>query len=90
MRLQVYNTYAIRGNNQTMHFDVLMPEGSSARDARRHAADWLRQIGITDERFRLDSCMLCHTEEATPEFARDVQRQGYAILQMEGCPAPIF
>jgi len=90
MQLEVYNTYATHGDNETMHFDVLMPQGSSAHQARLNAADWLRRIGVLDHQFRLDSCQLCHVEEATPEYARDIKQQGYAILQMEGCPAPIF
>jgi hypothetical protein len=90
MQLDVFNTYVTRDDGVVMHFDVLMPKGSASEHAQSNALDWLQTIGITANQVLLDSCQYCHSEDATPEIERDVQQQGYFILQMEGCPSPIF
>lgn len=89
MKLDVYNTFAMRSDGELMHFDVVLPVGSDL-DARTTAMQWLAGIGVTTGEVKLRSCELCHVEEATPEYARQVKNQGYAILQLEGCPSPIY
>ena len=90
MQLEIYNTYARDSDGGLMHFDVLVPAGTGQAIARQKAAQWLDSVGLATNLLRLDSCEFCHVEEANPEFDRQVSRQGYAILQMEGCPSPIY
>ncbi len=90
MRLDVFDTYVQRDDGETMHFDVLMPKGSTQESAQSKATHWLQSLGVTVANLQLESCRFCHSEDATPEIARDVETQGYFILQMEGCPSPIY
>ena len=90
MRLDVYDTYVILTDGQRMHFDVLLAEGNDARLAQSYALQWIAVIGLQVSGVQLDRCRFCHSEAANPEIERLVNKQGYAILQMEGCPAPLF
>lgn len=90
MRLDVFNTYARQSDGTRIHFDVLMPAGSDPALAKQKAIAWLESIGVNAVLVELESCEFCHVEEATPEYAGQVQHVGYAILQMEGCPSPIY
>lgn len=90
MQLEIYNTYARDSDGGLIHFDVLVPSGTGQAIAREKATQWLNSVGQAAKLIRLDSCEFCHIEEATPEYDRQVNQQGYAILQMEGCPSPIY
>lgn len=89
MNVDVYDTHAHTTDGQVLHFDVLLPSGSGER-ALEYAREWLQSIGIGIDRITLDQCRFCHSEAATPEVQRQLESKGYFILQMEGCPAPIF
>ncbi|MEW8505766.1 MAG: DUF2024 family protein [Candidatus Thiodiazotropha sp.] len=90
MQLEIYNTYARAPDGGLMHFDVLVRAGAGQAIAREKAIQWLHSLGLAVDLIRLDSCDFCHAEEATPEYHRQVSHQGYAILQLEGCPSPIY
>ncbi|MEZ5918913.1 MAG: DUF2024 family protein [Alphaproteobacteria bacterium] len=34
-------------------------------------------------------CRYCHFEHANPVVQRLIKKNGYYILQMEGCPEPV-
>lgn len=87
MKLDVFDTYANNGQGKLMHFDVLLPQGSSQELAEEIALRWLKEVGVDTETVELQSCRFCHSEPATPEVEQALNSKGYAILQMEGCPA---
>lgn len=87
MQLDVYDTYARTADGRRLHFDVLVLNDTHDR-AQTFAEDWLKSIGIAGAEVTLERCRFCHTESASPEVARQVARDGYLILQMEGCPNP--
>ncbi len=72
-----------------MHFDVLLLQGGTEQDAERYAIEWLKSIRVQTDSILLDKCSFCHSETACPEIEQAVSVDGYAILQMEGCPSPI-
>lgn len=90
MKLDVYNTYARHSDGTLMHFDVLTPSGSGIELAREQAMAWLDCIGVAANQLALESCDFCHVENATQEYATQVERRGYAILQLEGCPPSVY
>ena len=91
MKIDVFDTYVTHPDGKTMHFDVLLPEGrSSSEKAELYAMKWLEQIGIQSDGIKLNNCSYCHSEQSHPEIEASLTTQGYAILQMEGCPAPIY
>jgi len=89
MNINVYDTYLRHDDGQTMHFDVLLPEGSDSQTAAAVAIKWLRGIGVTADVDSLQSCRFCHQQEVMPEVEKLIAHEGYAIVQMEGCPSPV-
>jgi hypothetical protein len=90
VKLNVFDTYVIHDDGKTMHFDVLLPQEAELADAEKFALHWLNEIGMQINSIQVDSCRFCHTEPANPETENIVASRGYAILQMEGCPSPIY
>ena len=90
MQINIYDTYVRTPDGNQMHFDVLTPDLSPGK-ARKFATEWLGSIGLPDTEISLERCQFCHAENsATPEIEREIADRGYFILQMEGCPSPIF
>lgn len=88
MNVDVYDTYARTAEGELLHFDVLVEQGSGDI-ALRYAAEWLHSIQISASEINQENCRFCHTETTTPEIERQIEEQGYFILQMEGCPSPV-
>ncbi|MCU7932652.1 MAG: DUF2024 family protein [Candidatus Thiodiazotropha sp. (ex Codakia rugifera)] len=89
MKIDVYDSYALISDGTQFHFDVLVPEGVIGK-AQQYATEWLKEIGICDADITLEQCSFCHSESVTPEIEQQLVLNGYFILQMEGCPSPIF
>ena len=90
MEVDVYDTYAKSKQGHTIHFDVLVPRGTGVDQAFAHAQKWLAEIGENAQGLDQSRCNFCHAEQARPHVQADIQKQGYHILQMEGCPKPVF
>lgn len=89
MKIDVYDAYARMTDGRLMHFDVFVKQGTSADVALRHGRDWLTSLGENPASLEQSRCRFCHTEVANPQVQRTVEDQGFFILQMEGCPAPV-
>ena len=89
MKINIFDTRVITHSGQLMHFDVLLPLGSSRDEAVACAIQWLKSIGVKKHRMHLEKCNFCHSETAAPEIEQSIANQGYSILEMEGCPSPI-
>lgn len=84
--VHVYDVWAKSAAGRTMHFDVLLPVQDAAL-ALQSAQAWLASIGEENASVSAQTCCFCHTEAAAPPaLAEELQRQGYAIYKMEGCP----
>ena len=88
MKIDVFDTHVLLTDGQRMHFDILLPTGSAVDLANRYALQWLSSIAIEPETVSQDQCRFCHSESATPEQQSYIHTQGFAVIQMEGCPAP--
>ena len=88
MKIDVFDTYARHPEHGLLHFDVLLPEGGTQSEAEASALAWLEEIGIQPSSIRVDHCNYCHSEIAIAEMESTLNMKGYAILQLEGCPAP--
>ena len=89
MKLDVFDTHVLLADGQRMHFDILLPTGSAEDLANSYALQWLRSIAVEPETVSHEQCRYCHSESATPEQQRSIHAQGFAVIQMEGCPAPV-
>lgn len=90
MNVDVFDTYVTLPDSSQMHFDILVPEGGAQHEALGFAKAWLNEVGIATDSIQLDKCRFCHSQAAHPEIEHSLTSKGYAVLQMEGCPAPIF
>ena len=89
MQVDVYDSYAQKSDNQTIHFDVLVESRTPKEKAFEYGKRWLSTIDELPESLSQSRCNYCHTEEANQEVQKSIQEKGYYILQMEGCPNPI-
>lgn len=89
MKIDVFDTHVLLSDGQRMHFDILLPSGSSESLANHYALQWLHGIAIAPEAVSQEQCRFCHSESATPEQERSIRIQGFSVIQMEGCPAPM-
>ena len=90
MKLDLFDTYVSHRDGLKMHFDVLLPHGSTLEQAKDFTNQWLKEIGVDTSFILLDSCRFCHSQTAFPEHVHALSSHGFAIIQMEGCPAPVF
>jgi hypothetical protein len=81
----VYDTYAKTAKGRILHFDVVLDEQDQDK-ALQYAKDWLASIGHADAIVTLENCAFCHSAEAPLNLREDIDKQGYAIFKLEGCP----
>lgn len=81
----VYDTYAKTLTGKIMHFDVVLDEQNQEK-ALLYAKEWLISLGFGDAIVTQENCVFCHSLEAPAELRKEIERQGYAIYKLEGCP----
>jgi Domain of unknown function (DUF2024) len=86
MIVDVYDTYAKSPSGATIHFDVLVPAKTSPETAFGYALEWLKKVDLADAELKQARCRFCHSENAGAKIVSDIQRDGYHIIRMEGCP----
>ncbi len=86
MVVDVYDTYAKSANGAVVHFDVVVPAQTNAETAYRFACQWLDSVGLGDAELKQSRCRFCHSENAGPVVVSDIERDGFHIIRMEGCP----
>lgn len=87
MQIAVWDTYVRRPDGWVVHFDILVPEEQN--DAQRvfaYGRDHLASKGLRAAVLETEECRLCHIETPSPETALFIERQGYAIVEMEDIP----
>lgn len=89
MKIDVFDTHVLLADGQRVHFDILLPIGSAESLATHHVLHRLHSFAIEPEAVSQEQCRFCHSESATPEQQRSIHAQGFAVIQMEGCPAPV-
>ena len=86
MKIDVYDTYATSKNGNMIHFDVFVEHGALGSRAFNYAKQFIKEIGEDENALTQSRCNFCHTEVARPHIQETIRREGYYILQMEGCP----
>ena len=82
----VYDTYAKTAKGRIMHFDVVL-DSKDHDQALLYAKQWLTSIGEPEAIINQSNCIFCHSAEAPPQIRQQIDKQGYAIMKLEGCPA---
>lgn len=88
MKLAVFDTHVRRPDGRLMHFDILVRDEPAARDMAvvlAHGRLYLAAKGVPSEALQAQECRFCHTEFAPAAFQAEVERQGFAIIEMAHC-----
>lgn len=86
MQVSVYDTYVTRTDGAIMHFDILVPSSLTCPDAiHQYGRQYLTSKGQGAQPLTTKECEFCHIEQATPEVESGIVRQGYYIIEMQGC-----
>ncbi len=85
MEIHVYDTYVKAGDGHTMHFDVITNEKDHDK-AIQYAKKWLSSIGEDNSTVTTEECQFCHSQGAPEPVAQAIEKDGFFIQKMEGCP----
>ena len=85
MEIHVYDTYVQASDGHTMHFDVITNEKDHDK-AIEYAKKWLSSIGEGDAKVTTEECQFCHSQGAPEPVAQAIEKDGFFIQKMEGCP----
>ncbi len=89
MQIDVYDSYAQSKNGHVIHFDVFVESGTAKEKAFEYGRFWLTEIDENAKELDQSRCNYCHSENANPDVQDAIKKNGYYILQMEGCPNSI-
>lgn len=81
----VFDTYAKTAQGKKLHFNVILDEDDQQK-AINYAKQWLADIGLEEAVVTPENCYFYHSIEAPAEMRADIDKNGYAIYKMEGCP----
>lgn len=81
----VFDTYAKTAQGRTLHFNVILDEDDQ-QQALGFAKQWLDSIDLEDAVVTPENCYFYHSLEAPAAIRADIDKNGYAIYKMEGCP----
>jgi len=81
----VFDTYAKTAQGKKLHFNVILDEEDQQK-ALSCAKQWLAGIGLEDAVVTPENCYFYHSVEASADMKADIDKKGYAIYKMEGCP----
>jgi len=51
-----------------------------------YAKEWLQSIGQKNATVAQENCCFYHSAEAPTDLRARIDKQGYAIYKLEGCP----
>ncbi|HRK52822.1 MAG TPA: DUF2024 family protein [Cyclobacteriaceae bacterium] len=86
MKVAVWDTYVTRDNGEQMHFDILVP--SELKDENviyNYGKAFLKIKPFKVGELTSKECRFCHIEQATPDVVAQIEKVGYAIVEMENC-----
>lgn len=85
-KVNVWDTYVTKKDGQVMHFDIVAPvEIEDASIIYKYGKDYLKSKGQEGQALSSEQCRLCHIEHVRDSWQKDINEQGYFIIEMEGC-----
>ena len=88
MEIEIHDTW-VEGKRKGMHFDVAVEhkgKGTNNKLAIASAKKYLESIDEKDAKITSKECSFCHIQGASPKVEKDIEKNGYSIIKMEGCP----
>lgn len=86
MEINVFDTYVKAKDGHVMHFDVYTKDDKKIEFALKSAKEWLKSIGEEKAIVTQKECRYCHSEATTKAIENEIEKKGYYIYKMSGCP----
>lgn len=86
MKVSVWDTYVQRKDASRMHFDILVP--SEVKDEATifgFGKEYLKTKYMEGYELTSKECRFCHIEQASEVLTEQIDRRGYAVIEMENC-----
>lgn len=84
MKVKIYDTHVHTATNY-YHFDVVIKEATQA-EVEAYAQEYLAKIGVDFNIITQNRCLFCHEEVADLLVVENIEKYGYHIIPMKGCP----
>lgn len=88
MNIAVFDTYVLRADGRRMHFDILVRDQEADRQpdvVLAHGRRYLAAKGVPADTLNAQECRYCHTEFAAPAVEAEINRIGFAIIELQNC-----
>lgn len=86
MKVSIWDTYVNREDGKTMHFDIVVPQDmTDAETVFGYGRHFLATKNYKTGKLTSEECQFCHIEQASDEMVRDINKQGYFIIEMQNC-----
>lgn len=86
MKVAVWDTYVTKKNGEIMHFDIIAPDNvKNTETIYGYGRAYLATKGQEGQSLTSKECRFCHIESLRPAWADLIAKQGYFIIEMEGC-----
>ena len=86
MEVSVWDTYVVKKNGDTMHFDIVVPDHIAEESiVHKMGKEYLVSKNQENQPLTSRECRLCHQEAASVEMESGIADKGYYIIEMEGC-----
>jgi hypothetical protein len=87
MKVSVFDTYVLKSNGDTAHFDILVPaDKHSLEEVIAFGKKYLHSLGEGNQSISAAECQFCHIEEPTQAVLDGISQQGFYILEMDTIP----
>lgn len=86
MKVSVWDTYVQRKDGRRMHFDILVPSDlKEPKTVFGFGNEYLKTNSVENHTLTTKECRFCHIEQASKEILEAIDKNGYAIIEMENC-----
>ena len=85
-KVNVWDTYVTKKNGMIMHFDIIAPvKVTDTTVIYNYGKSYLKSKGQEGQPLSSNQCRLCHIESLRPSWEKEIEENGYFIIEMEGC-----
>jgi hypothetical protein len=85
MQVAVFDTYVTKKDGTVMHFDIIVPAGIDESDVYKFGDIYLKRKGQEGQVLSAKQCQFCHVEHLQSFMEKDIEMNGFYILEMKGC-----
>lgn len=86
MQVAVWDTYVTKKDKTVMHFDIIVP--SEIKDPNiiyNYGKIYLTSKDQGHLQLTVKECNFCHIEALEPSKEEEIHKNGFFIIEMEGC-----